>query len=357
MQGGRLTRWLAHPIRLVMVACALCWLMADTATSVRMVGTLSFVPLAGLALSALLLVVLVSRVADALVERGALPYLQHALQLGLLLALDLVLLALVLAAIGTPSLAMFPVRHGDRVFGVLIALPLRAGAWIGSVAPVVGAIAAIAVTIAVLGRRGRWIAAVGGFFTKTVWSLLLAYVLGVSALTVGAAGRWLGAPAREVVVTVHDVRPVLAPLGVVSVVVDSWRTTGARERLMLMRGMDGPAVTRVQPGGHLRLDTRQGLLGLPVVDHVRIDAEGALPELVALVPSAEWPRKQIMSDLTRRGRWSELVAQAREYRRHHPADRTTIAGVISALREAGLMEPAKSLEAELAEAPVEGRAL
>jgi hypothetical protein len=357
MHGGRITRWLAHPIRALLVACPLCWLLADAATNARMVGPLALVPFAGLALFALLLVVLVYRTADAIVVRGSVAPLQHALQLSLLLALNLMLLALVLAGIGSAVKLTSPARHADRLFSPFMAAAFRGGTWIGSVAPVVGLIGGLAVAVGYAVRRVPAVAAMGRVFTAGVWSLLVVYALGVTALMAGAAGRWLGTPPTEVVVTVKDVRPVFGPLRLIALTVDSWRTVGTQERFLVIRGADDPAVTRVEPGRRLRIDTRPGLLGVPVIDQVRGDAEGALPELVALLPSAEWPRKQLMTDLTRRARWTELAAHAREYRRHHPTDQATIAGVIATLRQAGQLEPARSLEAELARARAKGRAL
>src|SRR5262245_19827312 len=107
----------------------------------------------------------------------------------------------------------------------------------------------------------------------------------------------------------------------------------------------------MQPGRRVRLDTGPGPFGVPWVDRLRVDVDHRLPELVAAVPTAQWPRRQLITELARTARWSELVEHARAYHRHHPADRAAIADVVLSLRKGGQLETALALESELGLGP------
>jgi hypothetical protein len=348
MRGaGRLRRWLSHPTGSAIAACILCALLTYLATIVRMAGPLGFVPLAGLVLLLVTLLLVVYRLGQALASRASHAALQHAAQLGLLLVVNFMLLALVLAAIGGVVGALWPATNVPRIFAALMAATLCAGAWIGGAGGVLALAVAAVISVCRLAQRVPGVATMDSIFTRLVWILVIIYAVYVPALTISLAPRWFESSPTEVVVGVRNVAASVGQSGIVWVEVESWWRPGAVERILLLPGGDEGGVWRITAGRRLRLDTGPGPFGVPWVANLRVEVDEALPELVAAVPTAEWPRKWLMGDLTRRGRWAELVEQARQYHRYHPTDRATIARVLFSLRAGGQVEAARVLETEL----------
>lgn len=341
--GGmrRLRRWLAHPPVTAVGALVLCGVLTYLAVRFRVAGFLAFVPMAGMALLVLTALIVVGHVGEALVARVSRETLQHAAQLGLLLVGNFLVLALLLGAAAVLVGALWPVTQLDRLLATLMAAALRGGAWTGAAGGVVAIAVAALISGGHLARRVP--ASVGRSLSRAVWALLIVYAAYVPLLTVSVALRVLGGSPPEVVAVVRAVKSLP---GFAWLEVESWRRPGAVERIPLLRSADEAAVWRLERGRRVRLHTGSGPFGVPWVDHLRVDVVDTMPDLVAALPAAEWPRKWLMGDLTRRARWAELVAQAREYHRYHPADREAMARVVFSLRQHGQIQAARALEIE-----------
>jgi tetratricopeptide (TPR) repeat protein len=97
----------------------------------------------------------------------------------------------------------------------------------------------------------------------------------------------------------------------------SWRNPGKRERVILYP-REREALWVGQP---VLVYVRQGGLGLPWVTHIHPDEEERLQAVLQFMPSATWPRKQLIRTYFRRGEYARAITMAREYLATHPMDR------------------------------------
>jgi hypothetical protein len=343
------------PGRLVAVAAVLCAIAGVAAfgvTHVRVAGPLAFAPLAAVAIWWLGVTLLTSRLWDLAPADRQPQVVRHltrivALIVGNLILFDVILYVVLLAArtlatfesTGIISAILLTLAAQERFVAASIYRFLVFVALLGATLLVVRGLARVARRFGIETVAAR--VGVGTVLTLVVvecWYTLALHAAGLLPL-----------PTVVHHTTIAEVGSVRLPMRLATMTIvglRSWRATGGVVPVVL-RGTDELASARITVGQPVVVSTRSlGFAGISLVQHVGLDGEAGVPALVAAMPSAEWPRKWLIASLVREARWSDVVAQLREYRRYYPRDDEVVRRVLYSLRSGGQAALARAVEAE-----------
>src|SRR5262249_52041488 len=151
---------------------------------------------------------------------------------GVLLAVNGLALAVLLATMGALVAAAWPASNIDRALALLMTMTLRIGAWVGSLGAVCALAAALVIGVCRLTLRVQAFATLDRPCTRLVWAMVILLAVYMPLLTLGVAQRWTGAPPTTVVVTVKGVRSVGGQHGFLWFEVESWWRRDAVERIL-----------------------------------------------------------------------------------------------------------------------------